>query len=79
MRASATSASAGVRPVPVAGGFPFVGSGLHVAGLVPVVLVGVPLITLAMTVVEVPPAALLGLLARLDVPGLFGQSAILAL
>lgn len=79
MRASATSASAGVRPVPVAGGFPFVGTGLHVAGLVPVVLVGVPLITLAMTVVGVPPAELLALLARLDVPGLFGQSAILAL
>ncbi len=79
MRARATSASTGVRPVLVAGGFPFVGTGLHVAGLVPVVLVGVPLITLAMTVVEVPPAELLALLARLDLPGLFGQSAILAL
>ncbi len=48
-------------------------------GLLPVVLVGIPLLTLAMTVFEVPPADLFSSLSRLDLPGLFAQSAILAL
>lgn len=55
------------------------GTGLHVVGLLPMVLVGMPLLTLAMTVIEVSPAELFASLSRLDLPGLFGQSAVLAL
>lgn len=79
MRASASSASTGPRPVPEPGLFPLVGTGLHMLGLLPVVLVGIPLLTLAMTVIEVSPADLFASLSRLDLPGLFGQSGILAL
>ena len=63
----------------MATGFPFVETGLHAVGLLPVVLVGIPLLTLAMTVIEVSPAELFASLSRLDLPGLFGQSGILAL
>ena len=63
----------------MAGGYAFKGTGLHAVALVPVVLVGIPLLTLAVTVFEVPPAELLASLSRLDLPRLFAQSAVLAL